>query len=143
MHAISGAFLQNFLQNFLQLFLQNFSMPSTLTSMLVRVEGIEKFCKNWTFQCEFCGLEKQRVIVRLEHFLFTQKAPFINGVFSRRFSKEKCPTLTVASFFLFFFVRPQASSRMYHFLQTSLSLICTRQYSVYGEPSGHGFESLL
>ena len=32
---------------------------------------------------------------------------------------------------------------MYHFLQTSLSLTCTRQYSVYGEPSGHGFESLL
>ena len=32
---------------------------------------------------------------------------------------------------------------MYHFLQTSLSPTCTRQYSVYGEPSGHGFESLL
>ena len=65
------------------------------------------------------------------------------GVFSRRFSREKCPTLTVASFFSFFFVRPQTSSRMYHFSQTSLSITCTRQYSVYGEPSGHGFESLL
>ena len=32
---------------------------------------------------------------------------------------------------------------MYHFLQTSLSLTCTRQYSVDGEPSGHEFESLL
>ena len=61
-------------------------------------------------------------------------------IFSRRFSREKCPTLTVASFF---FVRPQTSSRMYHFLQTSLSITCTRQYSVYGESSGHGFESLL
>ena len=63
--------------------------------------------------------------------------------FSRRFSRKKCPTLTVASFFFLFFVRPQTSSRMYHFLQTSLSLTCTCQYSVYGEPSGHGFESLL
>ena len=63
-----------------------------------------------------------------------------SSLFSRRFSREKCPTLTVASFL---FVRQQTSSRMYHFLQTSLSLTCTRQYSVYGEPSGHGFESLL
>ena len=62
-------------------------------------------------------------------------------VFSRRFSREKCPTLTVASFlvgafsfkeksptitvasffFFFFFVRPQSSSRMYHFLQKLIS----------------------
>ena len=43
--------------------------------------------------------------------------------FSRRFSSEKCPTLTVASFFLFFFVRPQTSSRMYHFLQKLIKLL--------------------
>ena len=34
--------------------------------------------------------------------------------------KEKSPTITVASFFLFF-VRPQSSSRMYHFLQKLIS----------------------
>ena len=61
-------------------------------------------------------------------------------IFSWRFSREKCPTLTVASFF--------SSDHRPHrvcttFLQTSLSLTCTRQYSVYGEPSGHRFESLL
>ena len=35
--------------------------------------------------------------------------------------KEKSPTITVASFFSFFFVRPQSSSRMYHFLQKLIS----------------------
>ena len=35
--------------------------------------------------------------------------------------KEKSPTITVASFFFFFFVRPQSSSRMYHFLQKLIS----------------------
>ena len=60
-------------------------------------------------------------------------------MFSRRFSREKCPTLTVASFLVgafsfkekcptitvasFFFVRPQSSSRMYHFLQKLIRLL--------------------
>ena len=43
---------------------------------------------------------------------------FLVGAFS---FKEKSPTITVASFFFFFFVRPQSSSRMYHFLQKLLS----------------------
>ena len=38
-------------------------------------------------------------------------------IFSRRFSSEKCPTITVASFF---FVRPQTSPCMYHFLVQAL-----------------------
>ena len=42
---------------------------------------------------------------------------FLVGAFS---FKEKSPTITVASF-LFFFVRPQSSSRMYHFLQKLIS----------------------
>ena len=37
-------------------------------------------------------------------------------VFSRRFSSEKCPTIAVASFVSFFFVRPNSSPCMYHFL---------------------------
>ena len=37
-------------------------------------------------------------------------------VFSRRFSIEKCPTLTVASFFSFFFVRLQSHSDWATFL---------------------------
>ena len=48
-------------------------------------------------------------------FFFT---PFLVGAFS---FKEKSPTITVASFFSFFFVRPQSSSRMYHFLQKLIS----------------------
>ena len=43
---------------------------------------------------------------------------FLVGAFS---FKEKSPTITVASFFFFFFVRPQSSSRMYHFLQKLIS----------------------
>ena len=43
---------------------------------------------------------------------------FLVGAFS---FKEKSPTITVASFFSFFFVRPQSSSRMYHFLQKLIS----------------------
>ena len=37
-------------------------------------------------------------------------------LFSRRFSREKCPTLTVASFFSFFFVRLQSHSDWATFL---------------------------
>ena len=44
---------------------------------------------------------------------------FHETLFSRRFSSKKSPTITV-TFFSFFFVRPQTSSCMYHFLQTSL-----------------------
>ena len=43
---------------------------------------------------------------------------FLVGAFS---FKEKSRTITVASFFSFFFVRPQSSSRMYHFLQKLIS----------------------
>ena len=43
---------------------------------------------------------------------------FLVGAFS---FKEKSLTITVASFFSFFFVRPQSSSRMYHFLQKLIS----------------------
>ena len=43
---------------------------------------------------------------------------FLVGAFS---FKEKSPTITVDSFFFFFFVRPQSSSRMYHFLQKLIS----------------------
>ena len=43
---------------------------------------------------------------------------FLVGAFS---FKEKSPIITVASFFSFFFVRPQSSSRMYHFLQKLIS----------------------
>ena len=57
-------------------------------------------------------------------FSFKEKSPtitvasFLVGAFSL---KEKSPTITVASFFSFFFVRPQSSSRMYHFLQKLIS----------------------
>ena len=45
---------------------------------------------------------------------------FLVGAFS---FKEKSPTITVASFFFFFFVRPQSSSRTYHFLQKLIRLL--------------------
>ena len=54
-------------------------------------------------------------------FSLKEKSPtitvvsFLVGAFS---FKEKSPTITVASFF---FVRPQSSSRMYHFLQKLIS----------------------
>ena len=47
------------------------------------------------------------------------KRAFLVGAFS---FKEKSPTITVASFFLFF-VRPQSSSRMYHFLHKLIRLL--------------------
>ena len=45
---------------------------------------------------------------------------FLVGAFS---FKEKSPTNTVVSFFSFFSVRPQSSSRMYHFLQKLIRLL--------------------
>ena len=33
---------------------------STRVCFLVRKEGLLKFCRNWTFKCEVCGLEKTR-----------------------------------------------------------------------------------
>ena len=71
-----------------------------------------------------------------EHFQFVKKATFvyfdtlvIKNLFEPRESflvgafsfKEKSPSVTMASFFSFFFVRPQSSSRMYHFLQKLIS----------------------
>ena len=59
---------------------------------------------------------------------------FLVGAFS---FKEKSPTITVASFFSFFFVRPQSSSRMYHFLQkliSSLRLVRPMQTYCKGSP---------
>ena len=45
------------------------------------------------------------------------------SLFSRRLSSEKSPTITVASFFSSFFVKPQTSPCMYNFLvQALLSL---------------------
>ena len=86
-------------------------------------------------------------------------------VFSRRFSSEKSPTLTVASFivgafsfkeksptitvasFFFFFFRQTTDLIAYVPLFTDFTL--AHMYSsvlglrCYGEPSSHGFESLL
>ena len=53
-------------------------------------------------------------------FRTTSAILFLVGAFS---CKEKNPTITVASFFSFFFVRPQSSSRMYHFLQKLIRLL--------------------
>ena len=58
------------------------------------------------------------VLLQFVHIVFYSCGTGL--VFSRRFSSEKCPTLTVASFF---FVRPQTSSRMYHFLQKLIKLL--------------------
>ena len=67
------------------------------------------------------------------------------SVCSPRFSSEKSPTITMTSFFCFFSSdhRPHRVCTTFYRLD---SFTCTRQYSlysVYGEPSGHGFESLL
>ena len=45
-------------------------------------------------------------------FSLKKKSPTntVGSFFSRRFSSEKCPTITVASFFFFFFVRLQSHS---------------------------------
>ena len=57
------------------------------------------------------------------HLLSSESSHFTEGLFLvGAFSfREKSPTITVASFFFFFFVRPQSSSRMYHFLQKLIS----------------------
>ena len=72
---------------------------------------------------ELYSLKDPRFLVGA--FSFKEKSPtitvasfFLVGAFS---FKEKSPTITVASFFSFFFVRPQSSSRMYHFLQKLIS----------------------
>ena len=55
---------------------------------------------------------------------------FTLSVFSRRFSREKCPTLTVASFFfLFFFVRLQSHSDWAIFL----TIETTKTTSIRGQ----------
>ena len=48
--------------------------------------------------------------------LYRLAAACFCSMFSRRFSREKCPTLTVASFFSFFFVRLQSHSDWATFL---------------------------
>ena len=65
--------------------------------------------------------ELQNLTKPYNHFASYRFHPvylFLVGAFS---FKEKSPTITVASFFFFFFVRPQSSSRMYHFLQKLIS----------------------
>ena len=59
----------------------------------------------------------------LSYFQYFKKMQFLYNCFLvGAFSfEEKSPTITVASFFFFFFVRPQSSSRMYHFLQKLIS----------------------
>ena len=42
---------------------------------------------------------------------------WVTTIFSRRFSNEKCPTITVAGFFSFFFVRLQSHSDWTTFLK--------------------------
>ena len=42
------------------------------------------------------------------------------AIFSQRFSSENCQTITVVSFFSFFFVRPQTPPCIYHFLVKTL-----------------------
>ena len=56
---------------------------------------------------------------------FNIQTPF----FSRRFSREKCPTLTVDSFFLFFFVRLQSHSDW----ATFLTIETTKTTSIRGQ----------
>ena len=77
--------------------------------------------------CYFRALDMAPTYAVPAFLLFKQSIPktmllvdwmFLVGAFS---FKEKSPTITVASFFSFFFVRPQSSSRMYHFLQKLIS----------------------
>ena len=55
--------------------------------------------------------------------------PLSDCFFSRRFSREKCPTLTVASFFSFFFVRLQSHSDW----ATFLTIETTKTTSIRGQ----------
>ena len=57
---------------------------------------------------------------------------FHGTLFIRRFSSEKSPSITVTSFFPFFFVRPQTQSCIYHFLQTSLVHMYLSVQSLFG-----------
>ena len=69
------------------------------------------------------GLEKRFAsLLFFRHYETFPKNFSKKWCFSRHFSSEKSPTITVASF-LFFFVRPQTSSCMYHFLQKLLKLL--------------------
>ena len=63
-------------------------------------------------------LKKQQPYTVTQQCHMQKHGLFLVGAFS---FKEKSPTFTVASFFSFFFVRPQSSSRMYHFLQKLIS----------------------
>ena len=60
------------------------------------------------------ALFSRRVLLGKKCQILTVTPCFL--VFSRRFSSEKCPTLTVASFFSFFFVRLQSHSDWATFL---------------------------
>ena len=64
------------------------------------------------------SLHKRMLFVYSTVYKLIHEILFLVGAFS---FKEKSPTITVASFFSFFFVRPQSSSRMYHFLQKLIS----------------------
>ena len=73
----------------------------------------------------FCGI---CIVMHTKHHFFifelTRKhllrKTFLVGAFS---FKRKIQTITMASFFSFFFARPQSSSRMYHFLQKLIRLL--------------------
>ena len=60
------------------------------------VEWMELFCTN-------DGVKICYLILENESLPFLDQKLFTETIFSRRFSREKCPTLTVASFFFFFF----------------------------------------
>ena len=72
----------------------------------------------WKMWCETCALF---LGIRLGG-VSCQVAKF-RSIFSRRFSSEKCPTLTVASFF---FVRLQSHSDWATFLTIETTKICEK-----------------
>ena len=77
----------------------------------------------WFFCMGFLKFSFKMMVFRAQlhgNFSRTPLAVFLVGAFS---FKEKSPTITAASFFSFFFVRPQSSSRMYHFLQKLIRLL--------------------
>ena len=89
---------------------------------------------------------KNTLLFLVGAFSLTEKSPtitvgsFFHFFFSRRFSSEKSPTITVTSFFPFF--RQTTDLIVFVPLFTDFTrsrVLVSSLYSVYGEPSGHGF----
>ena len=97
-------------ETFFANFLMSSKCPPSFFSFLQK-NGCSKTPKgpllHFSALCDLPETKKFKKVEKMSDFF---------SIFSRRFSREKCPTLTVASFFSFFFVRLQFHSDWATFL---------------------------